>query len=205
MKLLSATAVILLFSNLIFGKWALIPLDELVENGDLIVVGTLHSALENSEYEGTGYIRVDDILTKGTRTSDVRLLTLGANLKITWLDNWACAEGMHLGWEGKPGIWLLKIKDDGNVVAGYPGRFRQLDDLGEIKKLLTKKKTQIANRVDVFSNNDLLQVPAESDLKAATVVDVTPFSDYSLSRGLFAVLVSFGLYVVLYRSRFKIR
>lgn len=206
-KLVSAVAILVLLSTTTFAKWAMIPLDELVADSDLIVVGTLHSATENSEYEGRGNILVDEIITKGVKTFGGRPLKPGDNLKITWLDNWACASGMHLGWQNKKGIFLLKIQKYGTVAAGYPGRFSSLADLNKIKVLLHREKMKGANRVDILAPKIDDEVPAvlfePNDVTIA--VDASTFNGYSPYRALFTALLSLGLYLILYRRRFRIR
>jgi hypothetical protein len=206
-RLVSAVVLVVFLSTTTFAEWALIPLDELVADSDLIVIGTLHSATENSEYEGKGYILIDEIITKDVETFDRRPLKPGDNLKITWLDNWACALGMHLGWENKKGVFLMKIQKDGTVAAGYPGRFRTLADLTEINQLLGRQKMKRAGRVEVSAARIINKVPVAplEPNNMAVVVDVSPFDDSSLYRALFTALLSLGAYLVLYRSRFRIR
>ncbi len=207
-KLVSAVAILVLLSTTTFAKWAIIPLDELVADSDLIVIGTLHSATENSEYEGKGYIRIDEVMTKGVKTLNGRSLSLGDNLKITWADNWACAMGMHLGWQNQKGIYLLKIRKDGTVAAGYPGRFTTLDDLSKIRGFLHRKKVKEVGRVDIEAAKiDEIGSAASFQPRDEVIAvdDVPPLSDYSPYRALFTALLSLGLYLILYRRRFRIR
>lgn len=206
-KLISVTGLSLLLSTTLFAKWAMIPLDELVADTDLIVIGTLHSASENSEYEGKGYIRVEQVITKGVNTLDGRPLVAGDNLKLTWLGNWACAMGMHLRWENQRGIWLLTIGKDGTVKAGYPGRFRQIDDFREIQALLHRKQLKKAGQVDISSWDHAHERSIRPVGQVATIdaVDVSPSDDHSPSAAVLTALFSLGLYWALYRSRFRIR
>jgi len=207
-NVISAAVLAIVLSSTVFATWAMIPLDELVADCDLIVIGTLRSAIEDSEGLGKGYIQVEHITTRGVRTLDGIPLHPGDNLKITWADNWACASGMHRGRENKNGTWLLKIQNDGTVTAAYPGRFRPVEDLNEIEKVLHRKQTRKNfARVDVSSENIRDEIFAESfaSTDAAMPVDVTPFNDYSPVRALIAALFSLGLYSILYRSRFRIR
>lgn len=207
MKKIVSIIVLFVLSSQAFSMWAMIELDELVADTDLIIVGTLHSAVENSEYEGKGYILVDRLVTRTAQTVGGRPLRQGDNLKIKWLDNWACAEGMHMGRVNEEGVWLLKVEKDGTVGAAYPGRFRPVSDLAEVDKLLRRQKIKRkVSRVDVL-------IPQLEEPKAVVsepsgpevVVAVPASSDFSLYRGLLVGFVSFGLYIILYRSRFRIR
>src|SRR5262245_44171373 len=135
-KCLFTIIVVLACSASVFGTWALIKLDELIRESDLIVVGTLHDATEDSRGIGRGYIAVERIISPGAMTRESRSLVPGDNLKLTWADDWACAAGMHRGRIGKSGIWLLEVKDDGTVTAGYPGRFLDTDELAKVIDLL---------------------------------------------------------------------
>lgn len=205
-NLISVAVLTLILSNSLFAKWALIPLDELVADSDLIVIGTLHSATEDSEGLGKGYIVVDYVLTKNAHTLDGVPLKQGDNLKITWADNWACAAGMHLARENKEGIYLLEIRKDGTVTAGYPGRFRPIDGLREIENLIKRpKQSSSFDRVDVSSQTNVY-IPVDS-LESAnpiTLVDVSPFN-YSPFNAFLAAVLSIGVYLILYKSRFRIR
>ena len=173
----------------------------------MVVIGTLHSATENIEGLGKGYILVDRVVTKEVRIlEDGRFLRPDDNLKVTWADNWACVSGMHLGRENKNGIWLLTIQKDGTVTAGYPGRFRDLGDLREIEQILARDPNKKVSRVDVLVD-DIGETSTGSfeATNAVEAIDVSSFDDYSPYRGLFVALVSLGLYWFLYRSRFRIR
>src|SRR5687767_14379706 len=98
MKELILSAVVgLSLSTIVPGMWALVPLDELVAESDLIIVGTLYAAAEDDEGIGKGYIMVDEIVSGRAKTFENRPLVVGNSLKITWADNWACAMGMHMG------------------------------------------------------------------------------------------------------------
>ncbi len=204
-KLVCAAAILVFLSTATFAEWAVIPLAELVADSDLIVVGTLHPAEENSNGEGKGNILVDEIITKGVKTLDGRLLKAGDNLKITWLDNWACASGMHLRWENKKGIFLLKIQKDGTVAAGYPGRFTTLDDLSIIRGFLHQKKTKEAGRVDVAAAKIDEVASSSQPRDEATAVDESSFNNYSPYRALFAAFLSSILYLIFYRRRLWVR
>lgn len=201
------TSILLLFSlsASTWAKWALIPLEELVADSDLIVIGTLHSEYEDSEGLGRGYILVERIITKGVKTLDNTPLRHGDNLKIEWADNWACASGMHLRRVGQKGIWLLKVEGDGTVRAGYPGRFLPLEDLGEIERLLKKKQITISTKVDVEIEQSRQNSVLAPEFSSEVTVDITPFDKHSAVRAILVSLFFLGLYLVLYKSRLRIR
>lgn len=199
----------LLLSTTLFATWALIPLDELVDDSDLIIIGTLHSATENSDGLGTGYILMDQVMTTGIKTSEGRSLRPGDNLKITWADNWACAMDMHLGWANKKGIWLLKIENDGTVKAGYPGRFRDLDELTNIRNLMSKRSRVKTSKPVVLASDELFC--AFRDDGEMEPIPLTEWREYDLIERdpwpltIFVLFASIFLYWFLYRSRFRIR
>lgn len=204
-KSIYSVLFILIFTSSLFATWALISMEDLLEDTELVVIGTLHSAEEDQEGIGKGYIRVDQVVTRnsveGIPTTSGRSLSEGDNLKVKWADNWACAVGMHMGRQGEQGIWLLQIEEDGSVTAGYPGRFRKLDDLDKVRRLMGREKPKTVQAVeieDVASEVEQVQFMAMS-------VDVTPFREYSPFRAALVLLFMTGLYWVLYRSRFRIR
>lgn len=207
-KIVCSIILLVLSSNVVFAMWAHIELDELVGEADLIVVGTLHQAEENYDGIGKGYISVDEVVSGKARTIDGRPLTVGDSLKIIWADNWACAAGMHMGRRGKQGVWLLDVEKDGTVSAAYPGKFESLESLTEIRKLLRKNKKRPA-AVTVDTNTAPMKLPPELHAEVAEltdiVVDVSPWPDYSLERAAATILLAFGLYILLYRSRFRVR
>ncbi len=186
----SAFSLILvaLSTTIAFGTWALIPLEKAVSESDIIVVGTLHSASEDSGGSGQGYILIDQLITRGSvgkhPTTSGHQLKSGDNLKIKWLDDWACARGMHMRWQAKKGLWLLAVEPDGTVRANNPSLFRSMEDVQRVKELL-----------EANANDELFE----------HAVDITPFDDLGPTRAAIAMVLSFGLYLVLYRSRFRIR
>jgi hypothetical protein len=205
-KLIIAVLLSLFLGSNLWANWALISLDELVADSKLIVVGTLHSGFENDEGIGRGYILIEQVFTKETRTLEGVPLKSGDNLKITWADNWACASGMHRRRENERGLWLLKVQNDGTVTAGYPGRFRSVEDLVEVKKLLRRAKDRTNAHVDVTVERPLQSTTnLVEHADQVPTVDVASFYETSPARAIIAFLLSLGLYWVLYRSRFRIR
>lgn len=83
------------------------------------------------------------------------------------------------------------------MAAGYPGRFRQVEEINEVLDLL-RKKNDTKKRVDVA--DEATVELAEGD-KAKTV-DTTPVREYYPFRALAVLLSCAGLYRLLYRSPF---
>lgn len=202
MKLILSVMLVISLSTLVSGTWALVPLDELVAESDLIIVGTLYSAAEDDEGIGHGYIMVDEIVWGRARTFPDRPLRVGDNLKIKWADNWACASGMHMRRANQKGVWLLDVAEDGTVSAAYPGKFAGLDQLSEIRRLLLKGKEKKPYAVDIYLGETPVAVHSG---ETRFVVDVAPSTDYPLVRAGITLLLATGFYWLLYRSRFRIR
>ncbi len=202
-KIVSACVFQLVLSSGLWATWALIPLDELIKDTGLIVIGTLNSAQEDYEGIGRGYISVDSVITSGATTWDNKPLANGDNIKITWADNWACAGGMHLGWQGTKGIWLLKIKDNGTVVAGYPGRFISIEELYTIRELLGRQKEIRSVAVDISDVDSHSQLREPESAQQINKFDTT--EQYSMSRASFVLSLFVSLYWILYKTRFRIR
>lgn len=184
-------------------EWALLQLDELVKDTDLVVIGTLHSASEDYEGIGQGYILIEEILPRRAmqHTSSGEALKPGDNLRLAWADNWACAAGMHMGWQGEKGIWLLNIQSDGSVRAGYPGRFVDVADRTEIERLLRRVKPKRTVAVETQANLGNSEDVGSHEMR----VDVTPFREYHAFRAAVVLLLCGCLYWLLYKSRFSIR
>ena len=191
-------------STTILGTWALVPLEKLVAESDLIIVGTLYDATENDAGIGAGYIQVDEIVFGNVRTQSKLPLQLGDSVKIEWADNWACASGMHMGRRGKKGAWLLEVEPNGTVSAGYPGRFTTDEkQLNSIRNLVAKRKHGL--NVEVSIRRD---VKGLSPRYAEAKQFVVPFDESELPRAFarasLTFFLAFGLFFILYRKRFGI-
>jgi hypothetical protein len=204
MKYSILIVLVLSFSSNLFAKWAIIPLDELVRDSDLIVIGTLYSAAENDSGIGEGRILVDEIIGGRAKTlSDVPLKS-GDSLIIRWADDWACAAGMHMRRRGEKGLWLVRVEADNTVSAAYPGRFISLDERTEVTRLL--RKAPISDIVTVETGNQLPDDyrPVGSRpriVMVGLVADTNPSNDYSLTSAALTFMISVGLYFLLYRKR----
>jgi len=198
--------ILFLLTTPIFAKWALVPLDELVAESDLIVIGTLHSAFENEEGLGSGQILVEKIITEGAKTQEGSQLMPGDNLKINWSDNWACAAGTHVGRVNKKGIYLLNVQLNGTVSAAYPGRFIEVAELGQVTRFLKRQKDKKSAKVDVAKEQlPKLAEPSKTYLLSHESIPSTPIDDLASLRAGLVLLFSFGLYLFMYKSRFRIR
>jgi hypothetical protein len=194
---------LLLASSTLRATWASIPLKELVEDSDLIVIGTLHSANEDGDGIGQGYVSVEQIISRDLGDSYLttagRRLAIGDNLRIKWADNWACAAGMHMSRVGKKGIWLLKVDGEGAAQAGYPGRFRPVSDSNQIDRLVTKSAIKRPALLNVNTGE------TDEEPSLSTFIEQAPNSDLAVLRAAATLLISIGLYFLLYKSRYGIR
>lgn len=118
-------------------SWLLIPLDETVQNSDLIVVGALNAVFEHSnkgiDY-GEGTITIEEVIW-GQATSGEPLL-----LKWQNASQIVCPRIEHRYKENKIGIWLLTIEEDGTVRANHPARFVELSQKADVNRFLHEKK-----------------------------------------------------------------
>jgi hypothetical protein len=216
--LFTACFIILSFSFNCFAMWALIPTDELVKESDLIVIGTLQSVSrytkDNVDYS-EGKIVVEKVISGNVKTTEGFPLKLGDKIKLKWQASTLiiCPRLDHSSNEYEKGIWLLEVESDGTVSADYPGRFNSLDEMSEIKKILRKMKVRkTSHRVELSNENPLnitnQQIQNSDTFENQTIEPVktsTTVGSYSTFNALLVALFSLGLYLILYRSRFKIR
>ncbi|MDQ3713855.1 MAG: hypothetical protein M3388_16770 [Acidobacteriota bacterium] len=215
--LFTACFIILLFSFNCFAMWALISTDELVKESDLIVIGTLQSiskyTKDNVDYS-EGKIVVEKVISGYVKTTEGFPLELGDKIKFKWQASTliVCPRLDHSGNENEKGIWLLEVESDGTVSADYPRRFNSLDEMSKIKKILRKMKVRkTSQRVELLNENPLnttnQQIQNLDTFENQTIepVKTSTTVGYSTFNALLVALFSLGLYLILYRSRFKIR
>jgi len=216
--LFTACFIILSFSFNCFAMWALIPMDELVKESDLIVIGTLQSVSrytkDNVDYS-EGKIVVEKVISGNVKTTEGFPLKLGDKIKFKWQASTliVCPRLDHSGNENEKGIWLLEVESDGTVSADYPQRFNSLDEMSELKKILRKMKVRkTSQRVELLNENPLnitnQQIQNSDPFENQTIEPRKTFAtvdSYSIFNALLVALFSLGLYWILYRSRFKIR
>jgi hypothetical protein len=130
-------ALLLLFLILpanVRAMWAAVPLEELVQESDLIVVGTLRDVSEHTadgrDY-GEGRIVVREVIWGRVSPGDSLLLKWENSSAIV------CPRVEHKYNEGEEGIWLL-TRDGEAVAANYPGRFVELKERGAVLKALLR-------------------------------------------------------------------
>lgn len=118
-------------------RWAFVPLDELIQDSDLIVIGTLMDVSEHSKKGmdyGQGTIIVDEVIWGSASPGEM--------LTLRWQNRseMICPRVEHRGNENKKGIWLLTIGKNHEVQANYPGRFVELKERKKVERMLQKKK-----------------------------------------------------------------
>ena len=208
--------VVLAFSFDVSARLALIPLNELIKDSDLIVVGTLTAISEKSEdfvIRGTGEIVIEKIIAGNVKTSKGFPLKFGDRLQLNYIEGFACVYGSHKRIENEKGIFLLTVNDKEEIQYE---NFSPLDDSSEIKKLLQRgiKPNNIAKLIKI--RNDAEQtsltpsVEISENQNSETSYYTTQSSksrakEYSPFRAFLVILASIFLYYFLYRSRFKIR
>jgi hypothetical protein len=114
------------------------PLEDLVCDSDLIVVGTLSSVNEYSK-DGTDY--GEGLITVAETIWGA--VNPGETLTLKWFNESGivCPRVEHGQHADKEGIWLLTLSSDGEVRANYTERFVNLDHKDEVMKILARKKT----------------------------------------------------------------
>jgi hypothetical protein len=123
-----------------FGIQVEIELADLVQDSDVIVVGTLsnvhHYSDDKMDY-GNGTIQVEEVIW-GEVSRD-------QNLALAWKNETGviCPRVEHGGNENRKGIWLLTFDENGNIEADYPGRFVELRERDKVIDALLKKPVRL--------------------------------------------------------------
>lgn len=112
--------------------WARVPLEELVQESDLIVIGTLRDVTEHTTDEtdyGVGRIEVREVIWGNASAGD--------SLALKWdnANGIACTRVEHRHNANVEGIWLLTRVGDA-VQANYPGRFVELSERKQVERSL---------------------------------------------------------------------
>ena len=134
--------------------WREVPIEELVQDSDLIVVGTLDNV---SGYSKNGFdfaqgtITVEEVIWGTARPGD--------HLTLKWQNESGvvCPRVEHHQNQKKSGIWLLNVQNDGVVQANYPWRFVDPSEGTKVEQGLVKNKVRLrANQVFFPPNEPLI-------------------------------------------------
>jgi hypothetical protein len=137
MKLLVACLILIAaLPVLSSAMWGYISLEELVQDSDLILVGTLGGVAEFSR-DGTDYgegvITVEEVIWGNVSPGDT--------LTLKWQNphELVCPRVEHRHNQNVKAIWLLTVEAGHDVRANYPGRFVELADRRKVERILRRK------------------------------------------------------------------
>ncbi|HLF84857.1 MAG TPA: hypothetical protein VI837_11835 [Blastocatellia bacterium] len=139
-RILLILALLAFSSAQSFSMWAQIPLDQLVQCSDLIVVGTLDEVSQYSR-DGMDYaegtIRIDEVIWG--------VANAGESVTLKWQNQstLVCPRVENEYNQSKKGIWLLTVQDGAVVRADYPGRFVDVSDRQKVERSLLKNKVSL--------------------------------------------------------------
>ncbi|HEX8335500.1 MAG TPA: hypothetical protein VF621_02150 [Pyrinomonadaceae bacterium] len=136
--------MLLTLSAPVRAMWASVPLEQLVQESDLIVVGTLRGVTEHTAGDtdyGRGRIEVREVIWGAASPGD--------SLALEWQNASAvaCPRVEHKGNEGREGIWLL-TRDGEALNASHPGRFVGLSERRKIETAL--RRTPVVLRAESY-------------------------------------------------------
>lgn len=206
--------MVVTFSCTAFAMWASVPLDELVKDSDLIVIGTLRSVSEyskdNTDY-GKGTIVIENVIAGNVKTDADLPLKFGDKLQLKWQNSSfiACPRVEHKGNENEKGIWLLTINDEQSVAANYPGRFVSIENLSEIKKYLRRATaSKVSKKIAIQNYEEKIYQTAEIKSQGEIAISLenagnSGKNEYSPFSALLVFLTAFIFFRVFYRDRFN--
>lgn len=130
-------------SSYSLAMWAIPPLDELVHDSDIIVIGTLEQVSEytqNGMDYGQGSILIDEVVWG--------MENPGGLLSLKWQNEsiLVCPRVEHRPNKGKKRIWLLTVEADGSVRADNPGRVVELGERARVEQYLAKSLVSLLSR-----------------------------------------------------------
>jgi hypothetical protein len=136
-------------------EWMLIELDELVQDSDVIVVGTLsnvHHYSDNQMDYGKGTIQVEEVIWGEVSPYQ--------SLALVWQNETGliCPRVEHKGHENRKGIWLLTLGENGNVRADYPWRFVDLKERQKVMNALLKKTIRLKVSKYLISPDESVEI-----------------------------------------------
>lgn len=198
-KVLVSFFVILSAISASFAMLRYIPLEEAVRENDLIIIGTLKNISETTSHDGftitgTGKILVEQYIAGNVKTFDGSQLKSGDELRLDYVEDFACVYGSHKRIENQQGIFLLKIKSNGEIESKD---FRYLNDLAEINKLLEKQNKTSGQAKNINLSKEEIPQP----VKTIRMYDELKSNDYSLNSAFLTALISVLLYLFLYRRK----
>jgi hypothetical protein len=159
MAALTRTAFILgvfgFCSSSSLAMWRIPPLDELVHDSDIIVIGTLEQVSEytqNGMDYGQGSILIDEVVWG--------MENPGGLLSLKWQNEsiLACPRVEHRHNEGKKSIWLLTVEPDGSVRANNPGRVVELGERPRVEQCLANSFVSLRSWRYSFSPEEPVNV-----------------------------------------------
>jgi len=135
--------------------WMMVPLNELVQDSDLIIVGTLEGVSQYSK-DGVDYaqgtIRVNEVIWGSANVGDL--------LALKWQNasNIICPRVEHRHNQSKMGLWLLTVESGGDVRADYPGRFVELGERSKVERFLMKNKVSLRGAQSVYGADEPVNI-----------------------------------------------
>ena len=134
----------ILIAGVAWASWLHIPIERLVADSDLAVVGVLSDVRERKENAKDGFtyifregrIRVDEVVFGVAKAGD--------DLLLKWTDGGPGEDLNHQQHAGLRVVWLLRRDADGSVLADYPWRIIRLcqGDLTPVRKRLGEVKSR---------------------------------------------------------------
>ena len=134
-RILLILAVVASCSANAFARWAWIPLEDLVQDSDVIVIGTLQEVSQythNGMDYAQGNIVIEEVIWGTANPGEV------FTLKWQNASGLVCPRVEHRHNKDNKGIWLLTVDPDGVVRANYPGRFVELNERSKVEQCLAK-------------------------------------------------------------------
>ncbi len=152
-NLFMAYLFILVFSTISFGKFLILPLEERIQNADLIVIGTLESVSARETYNFNYYqgnLVIEKIIFGNVKTTQGLQLTTKDKLQVKWQNSNMVSCRLMFA-ENYKKIWFLQMDAEGNIESLTPSSTTSLDDIAEINKLLKKQKRS-DKTIDIVRN-----------------------------------------------------
>lgn len=205
--------IVCAFASNAFAKLVFIPLDELIKDNDLVIVGTLTEISQSSTdgvIRGTGEIVIEKVVAGNVKTTEGIALKSGDRLQLNYKEGFACVYGSHKRIENEKGVFLLTVNEQEEI---QDENFLPLNRLLEIKKLLRKgiKPNEIAKRIKIQNKQiietSLIESPENQNTETNFCAMKSRWSDaieHHPMQAFWIVLAAMLLYRVLYRKRFKV-